>query len=95
MPFFTNRMEKLRPTVFIILFLSVVLLPHWLYLPLIGAAMVFFPLYWEGIFFALMIDVLYGGGVGTNSWMLSPMAFAATLILIALLPVRERLRVYA
>ena len=86
-------MSKIRSIAIIIIFLSIILLPYWIYLPLLGAAMIFFPLFWEGIFLALLIDLLYGDGIGRVEHLLSPMAFAATLLLIVLLPIRERIRV--
>ena len=87
-------MRRFRTISIIILFLATVFLPFWVYLPLIGAAMIFFPVFWEAIFFGLLIDVLYGGGIGSASELFSPMALSAALILIVLLPVRERIRVH-
>ncbi len=88
-------MNKLRSFATIGILAAVILLPYWLYLPLLGAALIFFPVYWEGIILALFVDVLYGGGIGPVSSLFSPMAFGATVILIIMLPVRERLRIYA
>ena len=68
----------------VILF-SVLFLPYWVYLPLIGAAMILLPLYWEAIIFGFLIDALYGAGTFR-------LALIATAVLLALLPVRERLR---
>jgi len=87
-------MTRLRLSVVVILFFAIILFPFWIYIPLVGAAMIFFPFFWEGILLALLIDVLYGGGVGEMSDLLSPMAFAATLLLIVLLPLRERVRIH-
>ncbi|MEK7135078.1 MAG: hypothetical protein AAB780_00025 [Patescibacteria group bacterium] len=77
----------------LVLLLAIIFLPYWLYLPLLGAAMIAFPFFWEAILLALLVDVLYGGGVGGVAQLLSPMAFVATLLLIVLLPLRERIRV--
>lgn len=65
--------------------LAILFLPYWIYLPLIGAAMILFPLYWEAIVFGFLIDTLYGTGT-------LRFAVIATVLLLALLPVRERLR---
>ncbi len=87
-------MSKLRGGSILAVLLAIIFLPYWLYLPLLGAAMIFFPFFWEGIVLALLIDVLYGGGIGRVGELFSPIAFAATLILAALLPLRERIRVH-
>jgi hypothetical protein len=88
-------MRRVRIVSTLILLLSIIFLPYWIYLPLLGAAIIFFPFFWEGIFLGLLIDVLYGGGIGSVRSLLSPMAFAATILLIVMLPVRERIRVNA
>lgn len=88
-------MKDLRFIAVIIILLSVIFFPYWLYLPLLGAAIIFFPLFWEAILVALLIDVLYGGGIGRATALFSPMAVLATTLLLVMLPVRERLRVYA
>lgn len=88
-------MSKIRISSILVVLLSIIFLPYWIYLPLLGAAMIFFPFFWEGIVLALLIDVLYGGGIGSFGELLSPMAFSATFLLIILLPLRERLRVHA
>lgn len=85
-------MSRLRLISVFILFFSIILLPYWIYLPLLGAAMIFFPFFWEAVILALLIDVLYGGGISDVSDFLSPMAFGATVLLIMLLPLRERVR---
>lgn len=84
---------KLRIVSVVVIFAAVVFLPYWVYLPLLGVAMFFFPLFWEGIIIALLIDVLYGGGVGAAREFFSPLAFGATVLLAALLPVKERIRI--
>jgi len=73
----------------LILLLAILFLPYWVYIPLLFIATVLFPLYWEAVLFGFLIDVLYGQG---HSWLLSPTALAALVILIVLLPLRERLR---
>ena len=86
-------MRQFRYLSLIIIFLTVVFLPYWIYIPLLLSAMIFFPFFWEGIIFAFLIEALYGRGVVSFAELLSPAALVAMLILIALLPVRERLRI--
>lgn len=88
-------MKNLRLGVVLALLLAILFLPYWLYLPLLGGAMIVFPFFWEAILLAFLVDVLYGNGVGGVAGLLSPMAFAATLLLIVLLPLRERIRVHS
>lgn len=68
----------------IIVLISILLLPYWIYIPVLFVAIVLLPLYWEGILFASLIDILYGGGVET--------ALYALILLSVLLPVRASLR---
>lgn len=88
-------MSRIRGGAILVVFLSIIFLPYWLYLPLLGAAMIFFPFFWEGVLLALLIDVLYGGGVGLATDFFSPLALVATLLLIVLLPLRERVRIHS
>lgn len=68
----------------ILVFFSIIFLPYWVYLPLIIIAIIAFPFFWEGIFLAFLIDILYGNGVET--------AFYALILLVLLIPIREHLR---
>ncbi|MSR87578.1 MAG: hypothetical protein EXS69_00150 [Candidatus Zambryskibacteria bacterium] len=74
------------------LFLAIIFLPYWIYLPLLLVAVIIFPLYWEGILFGFFIDILYGRGVTAFPSLLSPIAFITVILIIVLLPLRERLR---
>ncbi len=72
-----------------LIFLTILFLPYWVYLPLLFLGMVLSPFYWEALVFAFLIDILYGEG---HSLFLSPMALT-TLFILAVLPLlRERLR---
>lgn len=68
----------------IVVLISILILPYWVYLPVLFISIIFFPLYWEGILFAFLIDILYGGEIKT--------ALYALIVLIVLLPIRENLR---
>ena len=87
-------MSAVRFSAILIILIAIILLPFWLYLPILGAGIIIFPFFWEGIPLALLVDVLYGGGIGPIAELLSPMAFVATLVLIVLLPLRERIRIH-
>lgn len=78
-------MTKERLIATSIILIAILFLPHWIYLPLIGGACILFPLYWEAIVFGFLIDALYGTGT-------LRLAILAAALLLALLPVRERLR---
>lgn len=69
----------------IVLLVAVLFLPYWIYVPLIGAAMILFPLFWEAIACAFIVEALYGTGS-------LKLPLLAALLLAALLPVREQLR---
>lgn len=86
-------MNKFRLIATLVILFSIIFLPYWVYLTFLLAAMILFPLYWEGMVFAFIIDILYGRGIESLPELISPMAFSAMLILFAVLPLRERLRV--
>jgi len=88
-------MMNLRLGSTLVVLLAIIFLPYWVYLPLLGAAMIIFPFFWEAVLLSLLIDVLYGGGVSGMAELFSPMALAATILLIILLPLRERIRIHA
>jgi hypothetical protein len=55
--------------------------------------MIVVPFFWEGILFAFLIDVLYGG-IKPFSELVSPAAVISLAVLIALLPLHQRIRSY-
>jgi hypothetical protein len=84
---------KLRHLATALTLFSIIFLPYWVYLPLLLSSMILFPLFWEGIVLAFLVDILYGRGIGGLPELISPMAFSAMLLLMAVMPLRERLRV--
>lgn len=68
----------------IVVLISILVLPSWIYIPALFIAIIIFPFFWEGLLFALLVDVLYGGGV--------KIALSALVLLIILVPIRENLR---
>lgn len=79
----------------IIIFLSIIFLPYWIYLPMLLAAVAVFPIFWEGILLALLADVVYGGAFVNFDDVLSSFGFYTLLVIILFLPLRERLRYHA
>ena len=79
---------------FVLVFLSILILPYWIYIPVLFIAVIFFPFYWEGIYLAFLIDIVHGSGIGNFPFLVSPFAFSVLVTLIVLLPLRERLRPY-
>lgn len=86
-------MSNLRLAANLILLAAIILLPYWVYLPLGLALVIIFPLYWEGMLFAYLIDCLYGRGIESLFSLFSPLAFTVLILLVLLLPVREHIRV--
>lgn len=77
----------------IFLFLAVLVLPYWLYLPLIVVAIVFFPFFWEAVLLGFIIDTMYSSSSGFLSF--STLAFTAAILVLLMLPVRNRIRTRA
>lgn len=79
----------------ILIFLSIIFLPYWVYVPLIFLAAIVFPLFWEGIILGFLIDALYGR-IGLNfSAIFYSYSFWIMILLLLLLPLRRVLRTYA
>lgn len=76
----------------LILLITIIFLPYWIYLPLLLIATLLLPLYWEGILLGFLIDILHGRGITAFPSLLSPIAISVVILLIILLPLRERLR---
>ena len=79
---------------YVIVLASILVLPYWIYIPVLLIAMIFFPFFWEGILFAFLIEVIHGSGIEAITSFVSPAALSAVIVLIILLPVRESLRYY-
>ncbi|MBI2086713.1 MAG: hypothetical protein HYT69_00880 [Candidatus Zambryskibacteria bacterium] len=76
----------------LILTLAVILLPYWIYLPLLFVAVAILPMFWEGILLGFLIDALYSQGISVPIG--SPVALSILAALVILLPLRARLRTY-
>jgi hypothetical protein len=75
----------------IVVFLSVILLPWWIWLPGILAGIVLFPQYIEGVILATLADVLYGAGVHPLVYSF-PFGMISAILVIISVPIRERFR---
>jgi len=49
----------------VVVLFSILVLPYWVYIPVLFLAIIFFPFFGEGILLAFLIDVAYGSGIGT------------------------------
>ncbi|MFZ2763891.1 MAG: hypothetical protein WAX80_02565 [Minisyncoccia bacterium] len=76
----------------VMVFVSILVLPSWVYLPLLLIAILAFPFFWEGILFGFLIDVIYGRGIELIPSLISPFALLALVILIVIMPIKENLR---
>jgi hypothetical protein len=76
----------------IVLLMVILAFPFWVYIPLLIAAVIFFPFYVEGIIGGFLIDVLYGS---TPVFIGFPftMALIMTVVLVISLPLRDYIRV--
>lgn len=79
----------------LLIFISVLFFPYWVYVPLLFIGIIFFPFFWEGIILALIIDFIHGAGLWGPSLLFTSFGFYVLISLIILLPIRERLRTYA
>ena len=78
----------------VVIFVSILFLPYWVYIPVLFIGAVLFPFFWEGILFAFLVNVLHGGEMKIFPSLVSPLALSLLVALILLLPVRENLRSY-
>jgi hypothetical protein len=76
----------------LIIFLSILFFPYWIYIPILFVAIIIVPFFWEGVLFVLMIETISLGKVEMFTSLISPLTISALLVLIILLPIRERLR---
>ena len=75
--------------------ISILVLPYWIYIPSLFIAVLVFPFFWEGILFALFINIIYGDEAGIMSLLLSPLVLSVLFALIAILLLRKNFRSYA
>ena len=88
-------MNKNRIIATVIIFLSIVFLPYWVYVPLLFLAIIFFPFFWEGVLYGFLIDAIYGEIALSFGGVLTSYGFWSVIVLMALLPIKQRIRNYA
>lgn len=71
----------------VLMLFSILVLPYWIYIPVLFLAIIYFPFYWEGILLAFFADTVYGSEI--------EIAIVALILLIILLPLRDKLRFQA
>jgi len=87
-------MNKWRHLITAFVLFSIILLPYWIYVPLFFAAIIVLPVYWEGIILGFLIDVFYGAGVESFPNIISSFAFVGFILLIIVVPLKERIRIH-
>ena len=78
----------------VVILISILFLPYWVYIPVLFVGIILFPFFWEGIFLVFLIDVIHGNGMKIFPSLISPLALSVLVMLVALLYIRERLRSY-
>ena len=79
---------------FLGVFLSILFLPYWIYIQVLFIAIILVPFFWEGILFALLVNVIFGDQIDILTLPLSPLPVLTLIVLIILLPLREKLRLH-
>ena len=74
--------------------ISILVLPYWIYIPVLFVGIVLFPFFWEGIVLAFLINAIHGGNMEFPAILTSSLALFVLVILIVMLPIRKRLRSY-
>ena len=78
-----------RVITFILLVLGAILLPYWIYVPALALSIIYFRFFWEGVVVGFIIDLLYGYGGGFGQYLF---ALSSLALLLAMLPIRDKLR---
>lgn len=76
-----------------IILLAVLMLPYWLYLPMLLFAIIAFPFYFEAVLLGLLIDMLYG--VHESGILAFPFGIAMTILVMIAMPTRTYIRFHA
>ena len=83
-----------RVLVSLVIFASILVLPYWVYVPLLFIGAILFPFFWEGILLVFFVHVVHGSEVTVLPLLVSPLALSLLIVLVLLLPIRESLRSY-
>ena len=77
-----------------VILVSILLLPYWVYVPVLFIGVILFPFFWEGILLVFLVSVIHGSEMAILPSLVSPLALSLLIVLILLLPLRESLRSY-
>jgi hypothetical protein len=77
----------------VFLFFLIIYAPFWLYLPAVLFGIIIFPLYFEAIIFSLIVDYYYGPHMHSGTLFSFPFAITSALLILALIHVKERIRI--
>jgi len=78
----------------VVILVSILVLPYWIYIPVLFIGIILFSFFWEGILLAFLVSVVHDSGMTVLSSLVSPLALSILVALISLLPIRESLRSY-
>jgi hypothetical protein len=76
----------------ILLVFLVAYAPYWLYLSALVFGIIVFPIFWESIIFSLFVDFFYGSHSHSGSVFAFPFGIVSSALVIALTPLKERIR---
>ncbi|MDO8728713.1 MAG: hypothetical protein Q7K26_02330 [bacterium] len=74
--------------------ISLLVLPYWIYIPVLFIGIILFPYFWEGILAVFLIDIIHSNATEMFSLLISPLILSVLITLIIMVPVRESLRSY-
>lgn len=75
----------------IALLILAIFAPWWIYAPLLFLALVYFPVFWEGILIAFIAEALYAP-IG-KFFSVHFISIISLIIALAMIPLRERFRI--
>ena len=78
----------------IIILVSILILPYWIYIPVLFIGIILIPFFWESILIVFLINIIHSNKIEVISLLVSPLALFVLFILIITLLVRESLRSY-
>lgn len=74
--------------------LAILVLPYWIYIPVLFMAIILIPFFWEGIVLVFLIEIIHSSGILLFSLFVSPLSLLVLVLLIVVLPLRDTLRAY-
>lgn len=84
-----------RFLVSILTIFAIIVLPYWLYIPVLFLSVIFIPFFWEALPLAYLAEVLYNDSISSLALLSSTLSITALILIIIMLPLRARLRGHA